>query len=337
MKNNYKPFLKFSYRKFLSIFVKNNTLFFILFFSNSTFSQDNDSLKINNFNQLKLELGLALDNEFGEEAYNLLISKLDSLNIKDEQLIDGYEWGGGQAGFKSYLDKNIDVLLSYFNSEITEISKISEIDSTDKQIIPDSVKINEKVVVKQDTIKPVQDLLVKVSKSDVKEVEKIKKSKKGIFSGLRIGSGLGKALIKGTTLSNYSSYIESAFSIRTPIGINIGPFMTRVGYESAGYSFESSDGISESFFGSGSGVVLNIDLSKIIKIGGQNIIKEFIIGQQDYDHGSGFTAGYNLNLLMGKLPFSISISSRFNTINFTDGSGSSYYGSLSAGLGLDLK
>ena len=113
--------------------------------------------------------------------------------------------------------------------------------------------------------------------------------------------------------------------------------MTRVGYESAGYSFESSDGLAESYFGSGAGVVLNIDLSKIIKIGGQNIIKEFIIGQQYYDHGSGFTAGYNLNLLMGKLPFSISISSRFNMINFTDGSGSSYYGSLSAGLGLDLK
>ena len=113
--------------------------------------------------------------------------------------------------------------------------------------------------------------------------------------------------------------------------------MTRVGYESAGYSFESSDGLSESYLGSGAGVVLNIDLSKIIKIGGQNIIKEFIIGRQDYDHGSGFTAGYNLNLLMGKLPFSISVSSRFNTINFTDGSGSSYYGSLSVGLGLDLK
>ena len=334
MKNNYKPFLKFSYRKFLSIFVKNNTLFFILFFSNSTFSQDNDSLKINNFNQLKLELGLDVDNEFGEEAYNLLISKLDSLNIKDEQLIDGYEWGGGQAGFKSYLDKNIDVLLSYFNSEI---SKISEIDSTDKQIIPDSVKINEKVVVKQDTIKPVQDLLVKVSKSDVKEAEKIKKSKKGIFSGLRIGSGLGKALIKGTTLSNYSTYFESAFSIRTPFGINIGPFLTRVGYESAGYSFESSDGLSENYFGSGSGMVLNIDLSKIIKIGGRNVIKEFIIGKQSYDHGSGFLAGGNLNMFLGTLPFSISLSSRINIINFTDSPGSSYYGSLSAGLGLDLK
>ena len=311
--------------------VKYNFLLAIIFFMNVSFSGNTDTLTIENFEKLKLKLGLDRQIEFDEDAFNLLVEKLDSLNIKDEQLIDGYEWGGGQAGFKSYLDKNIDVLLSYFNSEI------SEIDSLGKEIIPDSIIINEKVLVEQDIIKPVQDLLVKVSKSDVKEVDKIKKSKKGIFSGLRIGSGLGKALIKGTSLSNYSSYFENAFSIRTPIGINIGPFMTRVGFESAGYSFESSDGLSESYFGSGAGVVLNIDLSKIIKIGGQNIIKEFIIGKLAYDHGSGFTAGYNLNLLMGKLPFSISVSSRFNTINFTNGSGSSYYGSLSAGLGLDLK
>ena len=237
-------------------------------------------------------------------------------------------FGGGKNGIMGSVAKG-------FDSSKADIISIIPKNLNDKEILFPSP--NEKILVKQDTIKPVQDLMVKVSKSDMKEVDKIKKSKKGILSGLRIGSGLGKALIKGTSLSNYSNYVESTFSIRTPIGINIGPFMTRVGYESAGYSFESSDGLAESYFGSGAGVVLNIDLSKIIKIGGQNIIKEFIIGQQYYDHGSGFTAGYNLNLLMGKLPFSISISSRFNMINFTDGSGSSYYGSLSAGLGLDLK
>ena len=313
------------------ILVKYNFLLAIIFFMNVVFSENTDTLKTENFEKLKLNLGLGRYSEFNKDAFNLLVDKLDSLNIKDEQLIDGYEWGGGKAGFKSYLDKNIDLLLSYFSSEI------SEIDITDKQIITDSVRINEKVLVEQDTIKPVQDLMVKVSKSDMKEVDKIKKSKKGILSGLRIGSGLGKALIKGASLTNYSSYVESAYSIRTPIGMNIGPFMTRIGYESAAYSFESSDGLSESYFGSGAGLVLIIDLSKIIKIGGQNIIKEFIIGKQAYDHGSGFTAGYNLNLLMGKLPFSISISSRFNILNFKGGPGSTYYGSLSAGLGLDLK
>ena len=154
---------------------------------------------------------------------------------------------------------------------------------------------------------------------------------------MRIGSGLGKSLIKGTSLSNYSTYFESFYSISTPIGINIGPFLTRVGYESAGYSFASSDGLSERYFGSGSGFVLNIDLSKVIKIGGQNIIKEFIIGKQSYDHGEGYLAGGNLNIFLGTLPFSISLSSRLNIINFTYSAGSTYFGSLFAGIGLDLK
>ena len=155
--------------------VKYNFLLAIIFIINVAFSENTDNLIIENFEKLKLKLGLDSQSEFDEDAFNLLVQKLDSLNIKDEQLIDGYEWGGGQAGFKSYLDKNIDVLLSYFNSEI------SEIDSIDKQIITDSVMVNEKVLVEQDTIKPVQDLMVKVSKSDMKDVDKIKKSKKSIF------------------------------------------------------------------------------------------------------------------------------------------------------------
>ena len=188
--------------------VKYNFLLVIIFLINVAFSENIDTLKIENFEKLKLKLGLDRQSEFDEDAFNLLVDKLDSLNIKDEQLIDGYEWGGGQAGFKSYLNKNIDVLLDYFNSEI------SEIDSLNKQIIPDSLRINEQILVKQDSIKPVQDLLVKVSSNEVEEPVQKNESKKGLLSGLRIGSGLGKALIKGTLLSNYSSYIESAFPKR---------------------------------------------------------------------------------------------------------------------------
>ena len=264
-----------------------------------------------------------------KNLYEKLILKLDSLGIKDEQLIDGYDWGGGQAGFESYLNKNVDRLLSYF--------KVAEIDSSNVDDTVDSMKVEEDFILIEEKVKPVEDLILKNSSDKKVQISQLENSKKSILSGLRIGGSLGKSLIKGTSLSNHVTFFESVFSVRSPIGINIGPFMTRVGYERSGYSFESPDGTSENYFGFGSGIVFNIDLSKIIKIGGPNIIKEFIIGKQGYDHGSGFAAGYNLNLLFGKLPFSISISSRLNTINFTDGSGSSYYGSLSAGLGLDLK
>ena len=115
-----------------------------------------------------------------------------------------------------------------------------------------------------------------------------------------------------------------------------GPFLTSVGYETAKYSFESSIDTVGSYFGSGSGMLLNINISKIIKIGGEKVVKEFVVGTQSYDHGSGFVAGYNLNLMLGKLPFSLSLSSRFNTITFEDSGGSSYWASLSAGIGLDI-
>ena len=90
------------------------------------------------------------------------------------------------------------------------------------------------------------------------------------------------------------------------------------------------------YFGSGSGLLLNVNISKIIKIGGEKVVKEFVVGTQNYDHGSGFVVGYNLNLMLGKLPFSFSLSSRFNTITFEESGGSSYWASLSAGIGLDL-
>ena len=111
--------------------IKYNILLAIIFLMNVAFSGNTDTLITENFEKLKLKLGLDRQSEFDEDVFNILVEKLDSLNIKDEQLIDGYEWGGGQAGFKSYLEKNIDVLLSYFNSEI------SKIDSVDKQIIAD--------------------------------------------------------------------------------------------------------------------------------------------------------------------------------------------------------
>ena len=330
MKNNYKLFLTISFKKSHFSFVKNNMLFSVLFFFNIAFSQNTDSLKIKNFNQLKLELGLGIEGEFGEEAYNLLVSKLDSLNIKDEQLIDGYEWGGGQKGFEAYLNNNIDSLLSQFKRERPKADTLSSF------VEIDSSKILK--VIKPDTasLKPVKDLTVKILPKEEIKIIKEENTKKSSLSGLRLSGNLGKALLSGASLSGHSSYVESSFFIRFPYGFNIGPFLTSVGYETAKYSFESSIDTVGSYFGSGSGLLLNINISKIIKIGGEKVVKEFVVGTQSYDHGSGFVAGYNINLMLGKLPFSLSLSSRFNTIIFEESGESSYWASLSAGIGLEL-
>ena len=308
-----------------------NKFFLILYFCfGILFSQNDDSLKVQKFEQLKKEIGLSEISELDQHAFKLLSKKLDSLGINDDQLIDGYEWGGGQKGFEAYLKNNIDSLLAQFSREIPKadtLSSFAEIDSSKilKVIKPDTV-----------SLKPVKDLTVKILPKEELKIIEHESTKKSVLSGLRISGNLGKALLRGASLSSHFSYIEPSFFIRFPYGINVGSFLTSIGYESAKYSFESSIDTVGNYFGSGSGLLLNVNISKIIKIGGEKVVKELVVGTQSYDHGSGFVAGYNLNFILGKLPFSLSITSRFNTITFEDSGGSTYWASSSAGIGFDL-
>ena len=294
------------------------------------FAQDTSSVYDQKLNQLRKHLGIIENAEFDSEMYNTLVERLDSLGTKDEQLQDGFEWGGGKAGFEVYIKNNIDSLIAKFEMVILNpdtLKSLAKIDSSKilKVIKPDTV-----------SLKPVKDLKVKILPKEEIKIIKQENTKKSSLSSLRLSGNLGKALLKEASLSSHSSYVESSFFIRFPYGINIGSFLTSIGYESAKYSFESSIDTVGSYFGSGSGLLLNINISKIIKIGGEKVVKEFVVGTQSYDHGSGFVAGYNLNLILGKLPFSFSISSRFNTMTFEENGVSTYWASLSAGIGLDL-
>ena len=294
------------------------------------FAQDTSSVYDQKLNQLRKHIGIIENAEFDSEVYNTLVERLDSLGIKDEQLQDGFEWGGGKAGFEVYIKNNIDSLIAKFKMVILNpdtLKFLAEIDSSE---------VIKKIEPVEKTLKPVKDLTVKILPKEEIKIIKDESTKKSAFSGLRLSGNLGKALLKGASLSSHSSYVEPSFFIRFPYGINIGSFLTSIGYETAKYSFQSSSDTVSSYFGSGNGLLLNINISKIIKIGGEKVVKEFVVGTQSYDHGSGFVAGYNLNLILGKLPFSISISSRFNTITFEESGGSTYWASLSAGIGLDL-
>ena len=159
---------------------------------------------------------------------------------------------------------------------------------------------------------------------------------KNFLSGLRIGSGLGKPLVKGASFSNHASYFEPMLSIRSPLGIGIGQIFMSLGFESSKYSFESTANTLTSYFGSGAGPILFFDLSKIIKIGGDKLGKYFILGSANYDHGSGFVAGYDLNMFIGSLPISFSVSSRANFMALQNGS-ATYWVSGYAGVGIDIR
>ena len=316
--------------------MKHRLIISVLFSSFCLFAQDSSTVYNHKLNQLRSELGISADVEFDNSVYSKLVNRLDSLGIEDEQLEDGYEMGGGKIGFEVYLKNNIDRLLSDFKlAPIPSDSlKKEKIDlPVDKQVEAqkDLIEIDQEV-------EPVKDLVV-VKKSTEKDKKRKKKkaiSGKSMFTGLRIGSGLGKPLAKGTHLSDHASFFEPALSIRTPLGIGIGPVYISLGYESSKYSFEAPADTIASYFGSGSGLVLFFDIGKIIKIGGENLEKYFILGISNYDHGSGFIGGYDLNLFLGSFPVSLSVSSRINFISFDTG-GTTYWASASAGLGIDIR
>jgi len=306
------------------------------------FAQDTGSSYDQKLNQLRSNLGFIENAELDNKIYSALVAKLDSLGIKDEQLQDGFEWGGGKAGFEAYIKNNIDILLSdlSLNSSKSD-SLINQIDHDIlvSQSSIDSIKTYPNPVLIEEPIKPVEDLSLKVEQP-IKNHNKIKivQSKKKFLSGLKIGPSIGKAIANGTAFNEHTSYVEPMLSIRTPLGINIGPVLTSLGYETSKYSFEApaeTDTLT-SYFGNGYGPLLFFDISRIIKFGGENFGKYFILGMLKTDHGSGFTGGYNLNIFLGSLPISLTISSRINIISL-DEWGPVYWVSVFAGLGIDIR
>ena len=304
-------------------------------------AQDSSEVYDQKLNLLRLELGIALEPLFNESAYKLLIRKLRDAGIEDEQLQDGFKWGGGKAGFEAYLKNNIDRLVSDLNLGKIEIVKSDtlKVETIKKEKIVEKAKPDtlKKEIVTELEMEPVRDLSL-----DIQDPKKEKKSgkkastKKSMLSGLRIGFNFGKPLKAGVSLANHTTYVDPVISVRSPFGIKIGPVFTSVGYEVSKFSFESPVDTLQSYYGSGSGPALYFDISKIIKFGGDNFGKYFMVGTSSSDYGSGLVSGYDLNMFLGSLPISLSVSSRFNYITFTNGA-STYWVSLSAGLGIDFR
>ncbi len=316
--------------------MKHRLIISVLFSSFCLFAQDSSSVYDKKLNQLRSELGISADAEFGNSIYTKLVNRLDSLGIEDEQLEDGFEWGGGKIGFEAYLKNNIDRLLSDF--KLAPISSDSLNNEKIELATDKPVEVQQDLIEIDQEVEPVKDLVVvKTStKKDKKRKKKKRTSGKSMLTGLRIGSGLGKPLAKGASFSDHGSFFEPALSIRTPLGIGIGPVYTSLGYESSKYSFEAPADTIASYFGSGSGPALFFNLGKIIKFGGENLEKYFMLGISSYDHGSGFIGGYDLNMFLGSLPVSLSVSSRMNIVSFDTG-GTTYWASASAGLGIDIR
>ena len=58
------------------------------------------------------------DTQVNEGLFLLLLGKLDSLGIEEDELSDGYEFIGGYQGFQNYLNDNADRLVKIINENI---------------------------------------------------------------------------------------------------------------------------------------------------------------------------------------------------------------------------
>ena len=112
----------------------------VVFFPIYLFAQDTSSVYDQKLDQLRSHLGVIENADFDSEAYNTLVGKLDSLGIKDEQLQDGFEWGGGKAGFEVYIKNNIDSLLAKFNRGIPKADTLSSLVKIDSSKILKVIK-----------------------------------------------------------------------------------------------------------------------------------------------------------------------------------------------------
>jgi len=318
--------------------VKYYAIAVLIIYSFAMSEQDTNKVYSQKLDKLRTELGMDKNTEFDNIAYGLLVKKLDSLKIKDHQLEDGYEWGGGRIGFDVYLKNNIDSILFHFGHADFTIQEIKN------EVVPASnknkteIKREHKII--DEKIGPVTDLVVKKASQKIEKKRQAKPNKKSngksFLSGLRIASGLGKTLVKGASFSDHTSYFEPMLSVRAPLGIGIGPIFMSLGFERSNYSFEATADTSASYFGSGAGPILFFDLSKVIKIGGEKLGKYFMLGSANYDHGSGFVTGYDLNMFIGSLPVSFSVSSRANIISLQNG-GTTYWVSAYAGMAIDIR
>ena len=154
--------------------MKHSLIISVLFSSFHLFAQDSSAVYSHKLNQLRSELGVSAETDFDHSVFGRLVNRLESLGIEDEQLEDGYEWGGGKIGFEAYLKNNIDRLLSDFKLAPIPSDSLNKV----KIELPADkpVEVQKVLIAIEQEIEPVKDLVL-VKKSTKKD--KKRKKKKG--------------------------------------------------------------------------------------------------------------------------------------------------------------
>ena len=268
---------------------------------------------LNKDQRLNVLLGIDPDTELDEDVFNIFVKKLDSLNVDISEFEDGYEWSGGYYGVKTYIDENIDELLNIFAGKKKLVLTDTKVSNDDDDDIEREPQRDNEIEISED--EPIAE----------------PKSKR---SGFRIGGTLIRPVMTGEFFSEFSPYFDIGIVINTPIGIKLGPVFASIGLELNRYSFANpSADDSLSYFGKYIAGVIDIDISEVIRFGGQNNENHILCGLADYDDGTGIVGGADQIIrLSKKLPISLSIIERFNLVKLDSGS-ITYWVSLGVNIG----
>ena len=270
---------------------------------------------LNKDQKLNVLLGLDPDIKLDETVFKIFVKKLDSLNVDISEFEDGYEWSGGYYGVKTYIDENIDELLNIFSGTKKLVLTNTKVSNDDDDDDDDTER------------EPRRDKDIEIS-----EDEPIAKPK-GKKSGFRIGGTLIRPVMTGAFFSEYSPYFDIGIVINTPIGIKLGPVFVSIALELNKYSFSNPSADSLSYFGKYIGGMIDLDISEVIRFGGENNENHILGGLADYDDGIGLVGGADQIIrLSKKLPISLSIIERFNLAKLDSGS-ITYWVSLGVNIG----
>ena len=155
-----------------------------------------------------------------------------------------------------------------------------------------------------------------------------------ILSGFGARGIILRPIFKGSSLSAYDPYTDAGLVLYTPFGLYLGPVFTSLSFEMTKYSFYETD-FKNDVTGTSFVTALNLDLSKLVRFGGNQIKKFAFLGRSNYSDGKGFVLGGDLAFRFGSLPLSVALMGRANIVNLVS-IGTTAWVTMGANIGLDI-
>jgi len=155
-----------------------------------------------------------------------------------------------------------------------------------------------------------------------------------LMSGFGARGIILRPIFKGSSLSAYDPYTEAGLALHTPLGLHLGPVFTSLSFEMTQYSFYSPD-FNDAVTGTAFSTALNLDLSRLVRFGGNQLRKYIFLGRSSYTDGKGFMIGGDIAFQFGSSPLFVALMGRANLVSLVS-TGSSAWVTIGANIGLDI-